>query len=632
MNAFDAFSLGALSLLRPWWLLALLPWIWVCWPRRSRFGADNPWQRVVDRHLLALLMPEAAGAGGRRPRLPIWLALTGLLLVLALAGPALPQAARGSYAREAATIVLFDLSPSMHAPDVRPSRVARARLKLIDWLRLGREGDTALIAYAGSAHIIVPLSRDAKTLLPLVQELGPELMPVAGSRPLEAVKLARELLARGGYQEGELLWITDGIDAADLPALQAELQDGRLRPHFLAVGTEAGAPVTTADGGMLRDKQGGIVLARLDTGPLETLASASGGQVLLLSSDDSDLAALATPQSEQFRQREQALSGQLRRDYGPWLLLPALLCLLLALRRGPVRQVIFRQQDSRRSTGPRSGSQPSTSRQALVGLPGTALLAGLLGAGLSGEAHADWRDWFRTPDQQGEARLKAGDAAGAVERYADPQRRAYAQARAGDYAGAAINFAGTDSAESHYNRANALALAGQIDDALLAYNEALKRNPQLNEARANRDAVQAFKKRQQEQQQQQQSSEQNQNQPGQNGQQQQGQQPGNGARSESEGQEAQQRQSQAGDSGGDQQPPSDNPRDDSGQSQTPQSGDQGQQPPKQGSDRAKGGNNDARNNPLWQQLPDDPGGLLRRKMQLELMRRQQLAPEDDPRW
>lgn len=630
MNAFAAFSLSDFSLLRPWWLLALLPWLYVCWPRRDRCGGDNPWRRVVDGHLLALLMQGAAGPGARRRRPPFWLALTGLLLVLALAGPALPQAARGSYAREAATIVLFDLSPSMHAPDVRPTRVARARLKLIDWLRQGREGDTALIAYAGSAHIIVPLSRDAKTLLPLVQELGPELMPVAGSRPLEAIKLARELLGRGGYQEGELLWITDGIEAADLPALRAELQDGRLRPHFLAVGTEAGAPVTTADGGMLRDKKGGIVLARLDTGPLETLAAATGGQVLPLSSDDSDLAALATPQSEQFRQRDQALRGQLRRDYGPWLLLPALLCLLLALRRGPTRQESIRQETTRQETNRHGTTRPETIRQTRAG---ALLLAGVLGAGLgSGEARADWRDWFRTPDQQGEARLKAGDAAGAASRYADPKRRAYAQAKAGDYAGAAINWAGDDQALSHYNRANALALAGQLDDALLAYNEALQRDPQLNEARANRDAVQAFKKRQQEQQQQQQSSEQNQNQPGQNGQPQQGQQPGNGARSESEGQEAQQRQSQAGDSGSDQQPPSDNPRDDNGQSQTPQSGDQGQQPPKQGSDRAKGGNNDARNNPLWQQLPDDPGGLLRRKMQLELMRRQQLAPEDDPRW
>lgn len=106
-------------------------------------------------------------------------------------------------------------------------------------------------------------------------------------------------------------------------------------------------------------------------------------------------------------------------------------------------------------------------------------------------AHADggWSALWHTPDQRGEAALRAGDAAAAAAAYSDLRRKAYAQLKAGDYRGAAQSYAGFDDAEAHYNRGNALARAGDLQQALRAYDAALAKNPGDADAQRNRDLV-----------------------------------------------------------------------------------------------------------------------------------------------
>jgi Ca-activated chloride channel family protein len=117
-----------------------------------------------------------------------------------------------------------------------------------------------------------------------------------------------------------------------------------------------------------------------------------------------------------------------------------------------------------------------------------ALLGLLLGAGC---AHAGdfWDRLWRTPDQRGEQLLRQGDAATAARTFTTPQRKAYAELQAGDYAAAARDFAAFDDSDAHYNRGNALAHAGDLPAALKAYDAALARNPQDRDARHNRDLV-----------------------------------------------------------------------------------------------------------------------------------------------
>lgn len=105
------------------------------------------------------------------------------------------------------------------------------------------------------------------------------------------------------------------------------------------------------------------------------------------------------------------------------------------------------------------------------------------------QAESGWSSLWRTPDQRGEAELRAGRAAAAAQTYADPRRKAWAQLKAGDDRAAADSYAGLDAPEAPYNRGNALARAGALRQALQAYDEALAKNPDDREAQHNRDLI-----------------------------------------------------------------------------------------------------------------------------------------------
>lgn len=292
----------------------------------------------------------------------------------------------------------------------------------------------------------------------------------------------------------------------------------------------------------------------------------------------------------------------------------------------------------------------------------------------SGGWSAAWSDLWRNADQRGAALLQHGDAAAAAKAYADPRGKSYAEFKAGDYAAAAQHLAGLDDGEANYNRGNALAYAGKLQEALYAYDAALKRDPGNRDARHNRDLVAQALKQQQQQQDPKQNGKQHgkQEQKQGQGQGQNGQQQDKNSR---QNQNAQQNANPAGSRGSSQgnggkgqsndakssaAPPSDaanpaagaNAPKPSAAGQTPQQA-SGQTPdsaPKPGSaapagtDGGAGMNaagDESKDKPAPAQtpqsetqiardqwlrgIPDDPGGLLRRKFLIEHMIRQQGA-------
>ena len=100
-----------------------------------------------------------------------------------------------------------------------------------------------------------------------------------------------------------------------------------------------------------------------------------------------------------------------------------------------------------------------------------------------------WDSLWHTPDQRGEQLLQQGNATAAAHTFSDPRRKAYAELQAGNYVNAAHDFAAFDDTNGNYNRGNALALAGQLQEAIKAYDAALARAPGDLDARHNRDLV-----------------------------------------------------------------------------------------------------------------------------------------------
>ena len=426
--------LHALHFLRPHWLWALLalPALWGLWQVRQRRG--NVWRGVVDAHLL----PHLLEANGKAARGAVWLGALGYVLaVFALAGPSWRQTEQPLWQAQTPLVVALDLSSSSTASDLPPSRLLQARAKLATLLRERADGQVALVAYAGEAFTVAPLTDDAANVALFLDALEPGVMPVDGQRADRAIAWSTRLLQQAGFEHGGILLLSDHADAAANSAASAALRQG-FRVSALGLGTAAGAPY--------RDGQGRILHARLDAGSLRALASAGGGDYQALTADDSDLRALGVldpgEAGASARHGEKGLAWQ---DGGYWLLPPLMLLALLAFRRGGAFAAVV----------------------LCLCLP------------LALPANAAEQSLWQRPDQQQHERIEQGATA----------------YRKGDYAAAEKSFAGIDSADAFYNQGNALAKQGRYDEAIAAYDRALKLRPKMEDAIENRKVVDAARKR-----------------------------------------------------------------------------------------------------------------------------------------
>ena len=147
MTGFESFQF-----LRPGWLVLIIPGFWLVFRLYQRWKQRTDWSGVVEPHLLELLLVEARGI--RRIWIHWMLSLMLILVLTAMAGPVLEKRSVPVLKKNLAKVLVLDVSHSMLAEDLRPNRIERAKFKLRDLLNRIDEGETALIAYAGDAHII----------------------------------------------------------------------------------------------------------------------------------------------------------------------------------------------------------------------------------------------------------------------------------------------------------------------------------------------------------------------------------------------------------------------------------------------------------------------------------------------
>ena len=604
----------AFHFLRPQWFWALLPLPGLLWLLYRRHLAGAAWRKVCDPHLLPHLL---AGEARRQSLLPlILIALAWIIAVTALAGPVWRQLPQPVYQSELARVMVLDLSRSMDAADVQPSRLIRAKHKLRDILDRAQQGQTALVVFSDEAFVVSPLTQDARTIQAMVPALATDIMPRQGSRPDLALRKADALFRQGNASGGDIILITDGAEGTRvMDAVQDIRAEGR-RVSVLAVGTAEGAPIPAAVGGFLKNRHGAIVIPRLDAARLSELAAAGGGRFALLSADDSDLdLLLEQPVDSRWQgggQAAQDITTDLWREEGPWLLLLVLPLAALVFRRGVLACVLVAVT---------AGAAPR---------PATAL---------------EWRDLWLRPDQQGARLLQEDKPAEAAERFQNPAWQGHAHYRAGQYDRAAELFGKIDSADGHYNRGNALAQQGLLTEALAAYEYALQQDEAHEDARFNHNLIKQLLEQQQQQSQQQ-------------GQQQQGEGQQQQSAGDQQGQDQQQQQTsgqQGGQDAADGQQSAANsdqtdeqPSPETAQTQAADEQDEPHQAAVSEQNEAsaeseqEGGQHmatadqqqvteDQQAVEQWlQRIPDDPGGLLKRKFQRQY-RRQRIDSAGDSR-
>ena len=400
-----------LHFLRPGWFLALIPLLALLLLLGRRQAQDQVWRRLVDAHLLPHLLDESPGRARRLPL--VLLALGWLLAVLALAGPVWERLPAPVFTVEAKRVILLDLSPSMNAADVPPSRLARARFEVLDLLRASREGQVALIAYGPEPFVVSPLTGDSRTIADQVPRLASDLIPVPGPRRTDlALEAAGALLSSAGGGPGEVILISDGLggsggdgalEQSRAIAAARDLAKAGHRVSVLGVGTQGGAPLPDKAGGFASDDAGAIQMVRLDRQGLEDLARAGGGSYVGMDAGDRDTRALSErplPVQAQMTE-EEGLSADQWREEGPWLLLALLPLAALAFRRGWLLPLL-------------------ACIAWLPPQPGWAL---------------DWSTLWQRPDQRAAESFAGTDYQAAISAFQDPAWRAAARYRVGDYDG-----------------------------------------------------------------------------------------------------------------------------------------------------------------------------------------------------
>ena len=455
--------------LRPWWFATLPLVVWLVYHMTRSAGGAMTWKGVCDSHLLPHVLVRHGGVPSSIP----WV-LVGfgwVLAIVALAGPTWTQLEQPVVRAQSGLVLVLDLSKSMDAQDVRPSRLTRAKHKVLDILKSRQEGQTGLIVYAAEPFVVSPLTDDADTIQSMVPTLSTDLMPLQGSQPQLALDMAAQLLTQSGMSKGDIILITDGVEGNE-PLEQARtLQAQGFGVSVLGVGTSDGAPIPMPRGGFLKDGAGAIVIPRLDQESLESLANAGGGHYASLQSDDSDLQRLLTPLGRSVAHDETdsiTRTADLWREEGPWLVLGIVALCLPAFRQGWFGAIVI----------------------------------GLLLWPYPVQAWT-WEDvWWRA-DQRGAQQLQEGHPEAAAPLFSDPQWKGTASYQAGDFEKAAEVFGQSQALKSVYNQGNALARAGNYPGALESYEKVLQKNPEHEDAQFNVNLIRELLKQQESQSQQQ---------------------------------------------------------------------------------------------------------------------------------
>ncbi len=466
-----------LHFIRSDWFYAFIPLLLFLYFSFRVRSNNRIWSGIVDQKLMPYVLSVSGGKQRRYPLLLVFIASS--LGITALAGPVVEKQSQPVYRELSSLVVLLDLSQSMNAADIKPSRLARARLELLDLLKTRKTGQTALIVYAADAFVVTPLTDDNATIANMVPSLTTDMMPAQGSNLSSALARAYSLLTQAGIVNGNILVITDEIRQSDEAAIKKIFAQGH-RLSILGIGTTTGAPIPL-DGAFLQDNQGAIVIPKLSPLQLQRYALSGGGLYSSLHADDSDINKL-----NQLFQSSDVAKDNKRNDQhadiwieeGHWLLLPLLLLAALWARKGWLAiQLLFVFTLSAPMTPPAYADDTDTLEI------------------------VDFDNLWSRPDQKAMQAFDRGEHEKAANTFTNPEWKASALYRKGEYQAAAEILEHSNNSSGLYNRGNALARLGKLEEAIKSYDQALALDENNKDAKHNREQVkQALEKQQEEQQ------------------------------------------------------------------------------------------------------------------------------------
>ena len=474
--------LSQLHFLQPYWFLALIPLAIVWWFMSRTTASDSKaWAKVIDPKLLPLLLSGSNTIQGSSCILgKSLLAIGWIIATFALADPVWEKVPRPVFQTNTARVIVLDLSSSMLIADLKPSRLARARFKIEDILSedftAKEEGQIGLVLFAGDAFTASPLTRDVETIRALLEVLTPSIMPSQGSRVDLGLKKAYELLLQAGVNNGKVLLIADGV--SDIDATLDMANSINRSGHSLSVigvGTKAGGILPA-----IKYRNGENITVKLEADNLQKIAQKGGGKYHLISTNNTDLQSvlgkpLALNKSAQ--EKSDDVKGDDWKSTGPFILLLLLPLAALAFRRGWLFSVLIAASFIGFVQPQPAMATPSEQ----VDVPGQTL----------GNI---WNKLWKNNEQLAAIALQNKQYDKAKKLSTNPMRLGTANYKNEDYEAALKYFKQASGASAHYNSGNVLAKLEKYKEAIEAYNQALKLQPNMDDAKKNKSVVEKLLK------------------------------------------------------------------------------------------------------------------------------------------
>ncbi|NIY92156.1 vWA domain-containing protein [Vibrio diazotrophicus] len=452
--------------LAPLWLLALIPLaaivFWLSTHKQS--------QGLIANHIASALGIENRNSTKSVVSL---IALSWFVAVIALAGPSFEKQTRPSYTNSNARILVMDMSLSLYATDIKPNRLTQARYKALDLLKGWNEGSTGLVAYAGDAYTVSPLTSDSATIANLLPNLSPDIMPYQGANAASGVKLAIEMLKNAGLARGELILLTDDLDEQEQSDIESELSGTHFKLVILGIGSAAGAPITLSDGSLLKTDNGQTVVAKTNFETMQSLARSVNGVFTPYQANGQDVARILSEQGLQQdvskKNEKKTLTENVNNGY--WLLPLLVIPALLLFRRGLIFVLVI-------TTG-FSVMSPDASAASWL------------------DSGSPWKN----SNQQAMEAFNNKDYQSASEQFIDPEWQGVARYQNKDFKGAIESFSKVEnpSSRTQYNLANAYAQNGDLEKAKELYQQVLQQDPNNQDAKHNLEVVEKAQKQQQQQ-------------------------------------------------------------------------------------------------------------------------------------
>jgi len=320
-----------------WLLLALQPLLLWLILRRFQKRAQ---EQFAEPHLLPWIQVHENRTW--RQRLfsrNIAYSLAWLFFAMTMAGPRLPDAQpENQNSINLDVMMVVDLSRSMYANDIAPTRLRRALLETYEFLSLAGNTRIGIVVYAARAHLFVPMTTDFKALKFYLKDLDTLQLPTQGSDASAALAFARQKLQTTSHPDKSrkqiLLWLTDGdIGEEDIGKLETQFRKAKeeaIQTYILGLGTAEGSGVPLTDGSWL-EYEGQAVISRMNVKGLQHLSQTGGGSFAAVRDDESDWKVLY----QQGMAKNLPASGsdytQLWKELYMWCLLPAIVLLMIAL-------------------------------------------------------------------------------------------------------------------------------------------------------------------------------------------------------------------------------------------------------------------------------------------------------------